>query len=153
MDHCLIAPRCINPRYTREDLRIDRLILKNNWGASLVVGALQIVVTHIINSFLPDSCRPFAYSDGRLVSQMTLAEKLAGTDYLFVIWKWDRLVALAITFVTFCMARIPYDFRLSLASRMVAKRDQLGAWHASLDQIPVRSPADRCLRAAMPLPR
>jgi hypothetical protein len=30
----------------------------------------------------------------------------AGIDYFYVIWKWDRLVALAIIFVTFCMARV-----------------------------------------------
>lgn len=130
MDYCLIAPRCVNPRYSREDLRIDQLILKGNWGAALVVGGLQLVVTEIINAFLPDSCRPFTYSDGRLVSQMSLAERLAGTDYLLVIWKWDRLVALAIMFVVFCMARIPYDGRLTRASRAVAQRDDLGAWHA-----------------------
>ena len=124
MDYCLIAPRFVNPRYTSTELHIDTLILKGNWGAATAVGALQVILTHVVNAFLPDSCKPFVYADGRTTLQMSLGEKLAGTDYLGVIWRWDRFVALAIIFGTFLLARIPYDMRLLLRSRLAKRRGQ-----------------------------
>jgi hypothetical protein len=41
LDYCVIAPKFINPRYSWSDLQIDKLILRGNWGAALVVGWLQ----------------------------------------------------------------------------------------------------------------
>lgn len=117
LDHFLIAPRFVKARYTSEELQIDKLIARGNWGAALVVGPLQIVLTHIINSFLPDSCTSFRYADGRLAYDMNFAEKLTGTEYLRTIYKWDRLVALCIIFGVFLLARVPYELRLKLQSR------------------------------------
>lgn len=62
LDYCLVAPRFFSPRYSRGDLKIDRLILTRNWGAAVVVGMLQIVVTNVINSFVPGFCWEFVYS-------------------------------------------------------------------------------------------
>eukprot|EP00277_Geminigera_cryophila_P040081 CAMPEP_0173112566 /NCGR_PEP_ID=MMETSP1102-20130122/46147_1 /TAXON_ID=49646 /ORGANISM="Geminigera sp., Strain Caron Lab Isolate" /LENGTH=701 /DNA_ID=CAMNT_0014013767 /DNA_START=108 /DNA_END=2213 /DNA_ORIENTATION=- len=121
LDYFVIAPRFHKPRYTRQELQIDSLILKGNWGAALVVAALQIILTEIINSFLPGSCAPFVYSDGRSVRQMSLAEKLSGTEFVMLIFKWDRLVAIAIIFVVFVAARIPYDLRLHMRSKGMAR--------------------------------
>jgi uncharacterized membrane protein YjfL (UPF0719 family) len=64
LDYCLVAPRFFSPRYSRSDLKIDRLILTRNWGAALVVGMLQIVVTNVINAFVPGFCWEFVYSGG-----------------------------------------------------------------------------------------
>jgi len=126
LDYCVIAPKLVNPRYSRADLQIDKLIARGNWGASLVVGMLQLSITAIINSFLPDMCSAFTYSDGRSVSLLSFAEKLAGTEYVMLIWKVDRLGAIAIIFAVFCLARLPYELRLRLHAHLVAKKGAYG---------------------------
>jgi uncharacterized membrane protein YjfL (UPF0719 family) len=124
LDFCLIAPRCINRRYSQKDLFIDNLIAKGNWGAAVVVGALQYILTHVINNFLPDSCWSFVYSDGRDAGTMTLAERLAGTEYVVVMWKWDRLVAIVIIFFVLVLARVPYELRLVWRAHMARVRGE-----------------------------
>jgi uncharacterized membrane protein YjfL (UPF0719 family) len=122
LDYCVIAPKFINPRYSWSDLQIDKLILRGNWGAALIVGWLQLSVTAIINSFLPDMCEGFTYSDGRNVGLMSFEERLAGKEFVKLIWKWDRLGAIAIIFGVFILARLPYDLRLRLHARLVNKK-------------------------------
>ena len=122
LDFCVIAPKYVNPRYTWKELQIDNLIKEGNWGAALVASLLQLSLTAIINSFLPESCQAWVYSDGRSVHDMSFGEKLAGTEFVKTVWKLDRLFALAIIFSVFCAARFPYDLRLRLHSYFVTKR-------------------------------
>ena len=112
LDACLVAPRFFSPRYTRADLNIDRLIATRNWGAALVVGMLQIVVTDVINAFLPALCGEFEYSDGRVGSAMPFREKLIGTEYVRTLFRWDRIIAIPVIFLVFILARAPYEWRL-----------------------------------------
>ena len=114
LDHMVVAPKLFGWRYTHDQLRIDRLIKKNNWGTAVVVGWLQIVVTRIINTFLPAFCWEFVYSDGSTQIDMRFGEKLVATEYIFTVWHWDRLVALCCVFLLFVLVRFPFELRMKL---------------------------------------
>ena len=50
------------------------------------------------------------------------ALQLAATEYIKTVYKYDRMVALAIIFALFLLARPPYELRLWVHSKLVSQR-------------------------------
>jgi uncharacterized membrane protein YjfL (UPF0719 family) len=119
LDNMVISPiHCfIKAKYTFAQLSIDSLIGKNNWGVAVTTGLLQLSVTSIINAFLPGFCEDYVYKDGRHVSMLTFSEKLFASEYVLLIWQWDRFVACLIIFFVFLLALPVYRLRLYMHSK------------------------------------
>ena len=109
-----------------------------NWGFAAVVGAMQLSVSRVISALIEDSCEPYVYTEGPGVSvagskvevnSLNIGDKLTQYQQMQDIFKWENLLALAISLSFLCLSKFTYQITPLIAGLdyyvRVSARNQL----------------------------